>query len=302
MAQNWQFHNPVFESNPFNPWWMSASPWSTNRRFAYDLTRFIKPKVVAELGVHCGCSLFTFAQAAKDGMFDSRIYGIDTWQGDEQAGHYDENVLRGVELIRRSVFTDQHISLLQKTFSEALGDFKDNTIDLLHIDGLHTYEAVSEDFATWLPKLKPNGIILFHDVTANAAENGYGSVRFWNEITEQYPNLQLTHNWGLGILFPKGDDLLRSMNKNGVPHFLRAYETISMIELTQWLAAREAISHRNRATEPAENTPDKPLPSTNEHKPRREPAGKNHQRTVAAATRLKSRLGRLKQKLTKTSS
>lgn len=39
--------------------------------------------------------------------------------------------------------------------------------DLIYIDGGHSREQVSNDFKAWFPKLKVNGVFLFHDVNEN---------------------------------------------------------------------------------------------------------------------------------------
>jgi hypothetical protein len=48
-----------------------------------------------------------------------------------------------------------------------LGDSKqmafDRPIDLLFVDGDHTEEGVRGDIATWAPRVKPGGVIAFHD-------------------------------------------------------------------------------------------------------------------------------------------
>ena len=91
------------------------------------------------------------------------------------------------------------------TFAEALPETPDGSVDLMHIDGFHTYEAVSEDFHAWLPKLAMGGVMLFHDV---AETTGYGSAYFWSELREKYPGFHFTHSWGLGVLFPPLLELL----------------------------------------------------------------------------------------------
>ena len=90
-------------------------------------------------------------------------------------------------------------------FEEALPHFEDESIDLLHIDGFHTYEAVRGDFESWYPKVKPGGIVIFHDVAARLKD--FGAWRFWAEISETHQpheTFAFRHGFGLGVLRKPG--------------------------------------------------------------------------------------------------
>jgi predicted O-methyltransferase YrrM len=45
---------------------------------------------------------------------------------------------------------------------DVVGTFKER-LDLLFIDGDHSYESCRSDVLAWLPHLKPGGIIVMHD-------------------------------------------------------------------------------------------------------------------------------------------
>ncbi|NCB26919.1 MAG: glycosyltransferase, partial [Bacteroidia bacterium] len=174
------------------------SAWLGFLPFAGWLIREISPRIFVELGTHYGHSYFSFCQAVSDFNCSTKCYAVDTWHGDEHAGEYDDEVYSFV-LDHQKKYYESFSTLLRMYFDEAAETFSHSSIDLVHIDGLHTYEAVRHDFETWLPKLSPGAVVLFHDT--NVRERNFGVWRFWEELQTYYPNnLSFMHSSGLGVL------------------------------------------------------------------------------------------------------
>ena len=90
-------------------------------------------------------------------------------------------------------------NLIRQTFESAVCDFEEGSIDILHIDGLHTYEAVKSDFFSWIPKVSQTGVILLHDI--EECKEDFGVRRFWKELKNQYKHFSFKHGHGLGVIF-----------------------------------------------------------------------------------------------------
>jgi O-antigen biosynthesis protein len=171
--------------------------WVQHIPFAFFLVSAAKPKTIVELGVHTGESYFAFCQAVKFLALDARCYGVDSWQGDPHTGYYGDAIYQ--YLLTHEEENYKGIShLLKMMFDEAISKFDDKSIDLLHIDGYHTYEAVKHDFECWLPKVRENGLILFHDTIVRERE--FGVWKFWEEISGIYPSVEFKFCNGLGCL------------------------------------------------------------------------------------------------------
>lgn len=191
--------NKLFNAASFVPDLLqSPSAWFGHLPFAYWVIQEVKPKIFVELGTHYGHSYFSFCQSVVDGGLTTECFAIDTWQGDEHAGQYSDEIYNFVQKINEEKYPN-FSNLLRMTFDVAADKFSDESVDLLHIDGLHTYEAVSHDFETWLPKLAPGAVVLFHDITVR--DRNFGVWKFWEELQAIYPNsLEFFHSHGLGVL------------------------------------------------------------------------------------------------------
>ena len=187
----------------FQPRRRAFSTWIDHISFGYDIVEAIRPSRVVELGAYNGMSYFVFCQSMKEHNIDGLCYAIDSWGGDEHTGEYDESIYDDVRHHARENY--RGISyLLRMLFNDAIDHFEDESIDLLHIDGLHTYEAVQEDFTNWYPKVKPGGIILFHDIEARQSD--FGVWKYWAELEAKYETFAFHHGFGLGVLRKPGGE------------------------------------------------------------------------------------------------
>jgi hypothetical protein len=176
---------------------VATSAWIEHLPFGILTTALAQPKVLVELGTHWGHSYCTFCQTVAALSLPTQCYAVDTWQGDDHAGHYGSEVLADLRRHhdpRYAAFS----TLVQATFEAALPTFADASIELLHIDGRHGYEDAKGDFESYLPKVSDRGIILIHDTQVR--ERGFGVYRVWEEISRKYPSFEFHHGFGLGVL------------------------------------------------------------------------------------------------------
>jgi hypothetical protein len=190
-------HNCVSRSSFVRPKFLAPTAWIQHAPFAFWLVENLKPSSFVELGTHYGYSYFCFCQHVASLKLLTSCVAVDTWTGDEHAGFYDESVfsiVKGINAANYSGFS----RLLRATFDDAVDDFSDGSIDLLHVDGRHRYEDVKHDFETWRSKLSNRSVVLFHDTQVH--ERDFGVFRFWAEISKTFPYFEFTHGAGLGVL------------------------------------------------------------------------------------------------------
>ncbi len=213
--------------------------WHRHIPFAYWLLGALKPNVLVELGTHRGDSYCCFCQAVESFKLATKCYAVDTWEGDSQAGYYGAEILQDLRTYHDPKY-GTFSTLLQNTFDQALGEFEEGSIDLLHIDGLHTYEAVKHDFLSWKPKLSERAVVLFHDTSVR--EGDFGVWRLWEELREDYPGFNFEFGYGLGVL------LVGSKPEVAVSEFLDVATKDSQLISTYFERMGDAIALR-RANE-----------------------------------------------------
>ena len=218
--------------------------WHAHIPFAYALMDIHRPRLTVELGVHKGDSYLTFCRGVANHSVDGRIVGVDTWQGDSHAGSYDSGPILS-DLKRRHSGHEAYSILLQKTFDDALADIEDGSVDLLHIDGLHTYDAVKHDFDTWRPKLSSRGVVMFHDTQVRISD--FGVWRLWAEIKDSAPSYEFPYGHGLGVLAIGHDVPEQTLNLLKALQHITAVEQLPLSELLSLVGNRFAESARVKA-------------------------------------------------------
>lgn len=211
-----------------------AIDWQALTPFAAWLVEAVQPSCLIELGTYKGDSYCAFCQAVRDLKIACRCFSVDTWAGDEHVGQYDQGVfdqLSDYHDCRYGLFSQ----LSRMTFEEALDTFEDHSAQIIHIDGLHTYEAVCLDYERYQAKLAPGGVMLFHDTAIR--ERGFGVWRLWAEIMASgVAGWEMPYSRGLGVLVLEPD--------HAPPRIQQVLSLLGTERFHDWLQIMKALGDR----------------------------------------------------------
>ncbi len=140
-----------------------------------ELVRADAPRTVLEIGTAEGGTLYMLAWASDA---HARLLSLDIERFTRTRLHiYRGFVRRGqhVEVFRADSHTDA-------TRARVMRYFGGRPLDLLFIDGDHSYGSVRDDYERYAPLVRSGGLIAFHDIVDGTAETSGDAPRFWREI------------------------------------------------------------------------------------------------------------------------
>lgn len=123
---------------------------------------------IAEIGSFLGLSGLIMARSLYDhGNYGAKIFCIDNWEGSIE--HQSMPVVKDGHLfdifkknIDESGLRTFIVPIKSNSVVAAQG-FDDGSLDMIFIDGDHSFEGSYADLVAWYPKLKRGGIFLGHD-------------------------------------------------------------------------------------------------------------------------------------------
>jgi predicted O-methyltransferase YrrM len=163
--------------------------------------RTLKPQTVLEIGTHRGGTLYLWARMAQP---DAILISIDLPGGKFGGGYspFRTPIYRRFGQERQKLHLMRANSHHPSTLEETKRLLSGRPIDLLFIDGDHTYEGVKKDWEMYSPLVRSGGLIVFHDVAGNYEDTQVKA--FWDEAKINHPYKEyMTHPeklYGIGVL------------------------------------------------------------------------------------------------------
>lgn len=131
-------------------------------RAMYEVvSKLPRHSVVVEIGSYCGRSSSLIGQLAAEPELDLDFTCVDnfitSWEGKDVEQEFRKNMIRPLVKFQLLTMSSRRASHL----------FDDEEVNVLFIDGDHTYEGAQADITLWLPKMDMSGTILFHDYNSS---------------------------------------------------------------------------------------------------------------------------------------
>ena len=152
--------------------------------FLYELTKkYCLKNFAVEVGSYCGKSACYIGQACKENKTylmtidhhrgsEEQQYGEEYFDPDEY--NYDKEIVDTLPTLLKNIqkFRFEEVILPVVNSSELASKEIENNIDLVFIDGSHTFESARKDYMSWKNKIRIGGILAIHDVYDSEVEGG----------------------------------------------------------------------------------------------------------------------------------
>lgn len=139
------------------------------RRLARLAGKVPADQAIVELGSHGGSSTSWLAMGSHKGH-GAHIWAVDPWTaepGERLDQHAHPAVRRRfdaqLEFMASAGYIDAEAVHPIQGYSTEVAQGWDRPVGLLHVDALHTYDAVVADVAAWVPHLVSGAVVVFHD-------------------------------------------------------------------------------------------------------------------------------------------
>jgi hypothetical protein len=136
-------------------------------------------KYVSGTGVEIGTWEGDFSEGILGVPSVTKLYCVDPYK------HFDnEEYPDGMNDLSQDQFDDKfvltvgklvskfgnRVEFVRKTSYDAVGQFADESLDFVYIDGNHDYKYVLQDLTIWYPKIKPGGYLCGDDVYSRSLD------------------------------------------------------------------------------------------------------------------------------------
>jgi predicted O-methyltransferase YrrM len=165
----------------------------------------LRPRTLLEIGTAEGGTLFILSQCAAP---NATFISLDLPAGNYGGGY---PAWRGA-IYKRLTRPGQTLHLIRgdshetRRLEEVRNLLSGSPLDVLFVDGDHSYDGVKRDFELYGPLVRPGGMMAFHDIVKYPANVDYQVDRFWAEIRGGFRNEELVEDpdqggKGIGVLW-----------------------------------------------------------------------------------------------------
>jgi len=161
------------------------------------IVKDLKPKVILEIGTATGGTLYFWTKLASP---DATIISLDLPRGPFGGGYLSTRQklmesFAGPNQKLKLIKANSHDVATKKMITELLAG---QQVDFLFIDGDHSYLGVKNDWETYSPLVRPQGIVALHDILLNPHELNSQVNKFWQELKKEHKASELVNDYNQG--------------------------------------------------------------------------------------------------------